>query len=245
MIWENKELNEKRAYTEYKVTVPTTDFQIGFEFNEVDQNLHVRLNGIPVQDLGHTVTLVNSLTIRVEPPVQRGVVRLSRETDIDENKYKFTAGALFEARTMDEDFEQIRDAQQELRDEVNFLTSRWTLQDTILEVIASTSFPEPDMVFGAYTTARKFELHAYYPHVASCVSDIPISVGIYRNDAKVGTFTVSDEVSNDSKLVLDTTEEFITFNRGDRLLMKLETYHYTLNQISCTLVGKFPLYALL
>lgn len=242
MTWVNREINEKRAFTEYKVDAPTTDFQIGFEFNEAEQNLHVRVNGIPVQDLGYTVELINGLTVRVTPAVKRGNVRLSRETDIDENLYKFTAGALFEARTMDEDFEQIRDAQQELRDEVNFINSRWTLKDTILEVVASTSFPEPDMIFGAYVTARKFEVEDYFPHTARCVSDVPITVGIYRNDTRVGSIEVSNTDSNLS--TIEFTDALQVFNRGDRLIMKIDTYHYSLEQVAVTLVGKFPLYDL-
>lgn len=242
MSWQNREINEKRAYTEYKVAAPTTDFAIGFEFNEEEQNLHVRLNGIPVQDLGYSIELINSLTVRLSPAVERGTVRLSRETDIDENLYKFTAGALFEARTMDEDFEQIRDAQQELRDEVNFTSSRWTLKDTILEITASTSFPEPDMVFGVYVTARKFEVEDFFPHIARCVSDVPIVVGIYRNEEKVGDIYVSNQNSNSSTVKLTDGKQ--VFNRGDRLILKLDTCHYSLTQAAVTLVGKFPLYDL-
>lgn len=242
MSWQNREINEKRAYTEYKVAASTTDFAIGFEFNEEEQNLHVRLNGIPVQDLGYSIELINSLTVRLSPAVERGTVRLSRETDIDENLYKFTAGALFEARTMDEDFEQIRDAQQELRDEVNFISSHWTLKDTILEITASTSFPEPDMIFGVYVTARKFEVEDLFPHIARCVSDVPIVVGIYRNEEKVGDIYVSDQNSNSSTIKLIDGKQ--VFNRGDRLILKLDTYHYSLTQAAVTLVGKFPLYDL-
>ena len=242
MSWQNREINEKRAYTEYKVDKPTTDFAIGFEFNEEEQNLHVRLNGIPVQDLGYSIELINSLTVRLNPAVERGTVRLSRETDIDENLYKFTAGALFEAHTMDEDFEQIRDAQQELRDEVNFISSRWTLKDTILEITASTSFPEPDMNFGVYVTARKFEVEDFFPHIARCVSDIPIVVGIYRNEEKVGDIYVSNQNSNASTIKLIDGKQ--VFNRGDRLILKLDTYHYSLTQAAVTLVGKFPVYDL-
>ena len=242
MSWQNREINEKRAYTEYKVAASTTDFAIGFEFNEEEQNLHVRLNGIPVQDLGYSIELINSLTVRLSPAVERGTIRLSRETDIDENLYKFTAGALFEAHTMDEDFEQIRDAQQELRDEVNFISSRWTLKDTILEITASTSFPEPDMIFGAYVTARKFEIEDFFPHIARCVSDVPIMVGIYRNEEKVGDIYVSNQNSNSSTIKLTNGKQ--VFNRGDRLVLKLDTYHYSLTQAAVTLVGKFPSYDL-
>lgn len=242
MVWQNKQINEKRAFTEYKVTSPTTDFPIGFEFDEEINNLHVRLNGIPVGDLGYSVTLVNGLTVRVTPAIEYGSVRLSRETDIDENLYKFTAGAVFEARTMDEDFEQIRDAQQELRDEVEYTSSRWTLKDTILELTASTSYPEPDMVFGVYVAARRFEISNYYPHIASCLCSESVTVGIYKNNSRVGTINVSN--ASGTLSVVDITGGVCEFIRGDRLVLKLDGYEDTLTQIAVTLVGKFPLYDL-
>ena len=235
-------INNKRSYTEYTVTQPTTDFAIGFEFNEELNNIHVRLNGIPVQDLGFTISVINSWTVRLDPAVERGTLRLSRETDIDENLYKFTAGAIFEARTMDEDFEQIRHAQQELRDEVNFISSRWTLKDTILEVTASTSFPEPDMAFGVYVTARAFSMDDFYPHIASCICDTPTMVDVYRNFEKVGVIEVSNVISNFSQIRFNGGS--VQFTRGDRLVLKLSTYHYSLEQVAVTLVGKFPLYDL-
>lgn len=242
MVWQNKQINEKRAFTEYKVTSPTTDFPIGFEFDEEINNLHVRLNGIPVGDLGYSVTLVNGLTVRVTPAIEYGSVRLSRETDIDENLYKFTAGAVFEARTMDEDFEQIRDAQQELRDEVEYTSSRWTLKDTILEITASTSYPEPDVPFGIYVTARRFEISGFYPHIARCVSEEPTEVLLLKNDVVIGRFLVSNTTSTLSKLTL--VSDPVVFSRGDRLQLKASKMHHTLKELSVTLVGKFPLYDL-
>lgn len=240
MAYEAKDMNKKQSYTEYKVEAATELFTIGFEFAESEQSLHVRLNGIVIADLGYSFVIQNTNEIKITPAVQRGTLRISRETDIDENLYKFTAGAIFEARQMDADFEQIRDAQQELRDEVNFINSRWTQKDTVLEVLASTSFPEPEMVFGAYTTARNFSTENFYPHIASCVCDIDVTVGIYKNNIRVGTITVDHTDSKLSTVVFDTGIQ--TFDRGDVLTLKIETYHYTLLQLTVTLVGVFPLY---
>lgn len=243
MAYTEKEMNLKRAFVEYKVTQPTTDFAITFEFVEAEQNLRVRLNGIDIEDLGYSFLVTNSLTVQVTPAIPHGTLRISRETDIDENLYKFTAGALFEARTMDEDFEQIRDSQQELRDEVAFISSRWTLKDTILEVIASTSFPEPNIVFGVYVTARKFTLDDFYPHIGICVCDVPVTVEFYKNDDLIGTASVSNTNANNT--VVDFIGNTVEFQRGDRLQMKLVTYDYTLTQLAVTLIGKFPLYDLI
>lgn len=139
MIWVNKDINEKRSFTEYSVIEPRADFQIGFEFDEDVQNLHVTVNGDTLEVLGITATLINANTIRLDRGVT-GLVRLSRETDIDENLYKFTAGALFEARTMDENFQQIRDSAQEVRDNFDRLERdvKQTLDDFEVKVIGKT-----------------------------------------------------------------------------------------------------------
>mgnify|MGYP001603017918 FL=1 len=110
------ELNTKKSFVEVVVTKPTTDFTIGFEFSEGDDVYHVLVDGIPASKAGYTTKLKNSVTIEITPAVPSGTVRIYRETDIDSNLYKFTAGALFEARTMDANFAQIRHSQQELRD---------------------------------------------------------------------------------------------------------------------------------
>lgn len=116
MAYVEKEMNLKRASVEYKVTQPTENFAIPFEFVEAEQNLRVRLNGIDINDLGYSFLVTNNITVQVTPAIPHGILRISRETNIDENLYKFTAGALFEARTMDKNFEQIRHSQQETRD---------------------------------------------------------------------------------------------------------------------------------
>ena len=116
MAYIEKEINLKRAFVEYKVTQPTTNFAIPFEFVEAEQNLRVRLDGIDIEDLGYSFLVTNNLTVQVTPAIPNGTLRISRETDIDENLYKFTAGALFEARTMDKNFNQILHSQQEIRD---------------------------------------------------------------------------------------------------------------------------------
>lgn len=116
MAYVEKEMNIKRAFAEYKVTQPTENFAIPFEFVEAEQNLRVRLNGIDIEDLGYSFLVTNNITVQVTPAIPHGTLSISRETNIDANLYKFTAGALFEARTMDKNFEQIRHSQQEVRD---------------------------------------------------------------------------------------------------------------------------------
>ena len=116
MTYEHKVINEKRSFTEYTVSSPTQSFAIGFELYEDEQNIHVTLDNTPITDLGYTFAVINSLTIEVTPAIPSGVLRIQRETDIDDNKHKFSAGAIFNALSMDENFEQIRQSQQETRD---------------------------------------------------------------------------------------------------------------------------------
>ena len=116
-------INNKRSYTEYTVTQPTTDFAIGFDdFDEGSKdNILVTLNGVLVESLGYAAIRKNESTVTITPAITEGTVRLTRETDIDEPFHKFTAGALFSAKSMDENFQQVRHSQQEVRDGFVFL----------------------------------------------------------------------------------------------------------------------------
>ena len=116
-------INNKRSYTEYTVTQPTTDFAIGFDdFDEGSKdNILVTLNGVLVESLGYAAIRKNESTVTITPAITEGTVRLTRETDIDEPFHKFTAGALFSAKSMDENFQQVRHSQQEVRDGFEYL----------------------------------------------------------------------------------------------------------------------------
>lgn len=116
-------INNKRSYTEYTVTQPTTDFAIGFDdFDEGGKDIIlVTLNGVLVESLGYAAMRKNESTVSITPAITEGTVRLTRETDIDEPFHKFTAGALFSAKSMDENFQQVRHSQQEVRDGFVFL----------------------------------------------------------------------------------------------------------------------------
>ena len=121
-------INNKRSYTEYTVTQPTTDFAIGFnDFNEGSKDIIlVTLNGVLVESLGYATIRKNASTVRITPAITVGTVRLTRETDIDEPFHKFTSGALFTAKSMDENFEQIRHSQQEVNDGFKYSTQNIT-----------------------------------------------------------------------------------------------------------------------
>lgn len=109
-------MNILRSFTETVVTTPTNTFPISFEYDEKYDAVHVFLNDVAVEDLGYTVSQVNAVTLKVEPAIPEGTVRIERETDIDKMKYIFDAGALFIDQNVDADFKQIVHAQQEVRD---------------------------------------------------------------------------------------------------------------------------------
>lgn len=115
-------MNELKSYTEYAVSTPTADFVIGFDFNYGEDAVNVTVDDVPATEAGYTVVYLNETTIRLSPSVPSGVVRLQRETDIDQTDHAYRAGAKFIAQTMDENFEQLRHSQQEVRDGFNKLS---------------------------------------------------------------------------------------------------------------------------
>ena len=116
-------MNELKSYTEYAVSTPTADFVIGFDFNYGEDAVNVTVDDVPATTAGYTVVYLNETTIRLSPSVPSGVVRLQRETDIDQTDHAYRAGAKFIAQTMDENFEQLRHSQQEVRDGFNKLST--------------------------------------------------------------------------------------------------------------------------
>lgn len=108
--------------------------------------------------------------------------------------------------------------------------------------MASTSFPEPDIIFGAYVGGRTFQINTLFPNIATCVCDIPVSVSVFKNDEHVGAIHVSNTDSEFSQIRFIKGKE--VFERGDRITLKLETFHYSLKMIAVTLIGRFPYYDL-
>ena len=126
-------INEKRSYTEYVVSSEQSEFTIGFKDFQGDATftkdvINVTVNNESAATAGFTVTRINANTIQLTPPVPvttpNSVVRLQRETNIDDSFHVFTNGAKWDARTMDENFEQIRHSQQESRDGYEALSDR-------------------------------------------------------------------------------------------------------------------------
>lgn len=115
-----KPLNEQESSVEYNVSTSTNIFPITFKTYPGD-NIHVTLDGKPLSEHGVAYDVnLNSNTVYTSTGIV-GTVRVYRETDIDQNKHTFSSGAVFNAKNMDANFEQIRHAQQEVRTDFNYL----------------------------------------------------------------------------------------------------------------------------
>ncbi len=115
-------INELKSFTEYTVSTPTSVFTIGFQYKYNVDHVNVYVDGVEATVAGYTIKHDSQGTLELEPAVPSGVVRLERETNIDSMLHTFSAGAKFIAGNMDEDFQQVRHAQQEVRDAFEFLS---------------------------------------------------------------------------------------------------------------------------
>lgn len=128
-------INELKSYTEYNVSTPTSVFTIGFEYEYNVDHVNVYVDGVEATAAGYTIQHDSQGTVQLTPAVPSGVVRLSRETDIDTSEHTFSAGAKFTAGNMDENFEQIRHSQQEVRDGFSKLSDdTYAIIDTLQDV---------------------------------------------------------------------------------------------------------------
>ena len=135
-------INELKSYTEYNVNAPTSVFTIGFEYTHNVDHINVYVDGVPAATAGYTVNHDTHGTLELNPAVLSGIVLLQRETNIDSTRHEFSAGAKFLASTMDENFEQIRYAQQEVRDGFRALANDLAGQIFNAEVAAAVSAAE-------------------------------------------------------------------------------------------------------
>jgi len=128
-------INELKSYTEYNVNTPTSVFTIGFQYDYNVDHVNVYVDGVEATAAGYTVQHDSQGTVTLTPAVPNGVVRLSRETNIDTSAHTFSAGAKFTAGNMDENFQQIRHSQQEVRDGFSKLSiDTYEIIDTLQDV---------------------------------------------------------------------------------------------------------------
>lgn len=130
MVQSPQFINELKSYTEYNVNTPTSVFTIGFQYEYNVDVVNVYVDGVEATAAGYDIQHDSHGTITLEPAVPSGVVRLARETNIDTSAHTFSARAKFTAGTMDDNFQQLRHAQQEVRDETVRAAEQFTTLST-------------------------------------------------------------------------------------------------------------------
>lgn len=118
----NDNINQLKSYTEVVTKENTASVAVSFDYVYGKDGIVVTIDAKDPTTIGYSVTMPNANTVAFYPSVPTGhTIRLQRETDIDKIGYVFTSGALFIASNMDANFEQIRHAQQEVKDSFDFL----------------------------------------------------------------------------------------------------------------------------
>lgn len=189
-------MNELKSYTEYAVSTPTADFVIGFDFNYGEDAVNVTVDDVPATTAGYTVVYLNETTIRLTPSVPSGVVRLQRETNIDEQAYVFRAGAKFVAQSVDENFKQVRKAQQEVKDSFDKLEKD---TDTRLD--------------GFYTDVQ--EVQAEFLVVKATASNAELSASTALSNSTTALNTANAIDAKASTALLNANTALVTANGVD------------------------------
>lgn len=128
--------------------------------------------------------------------------------------------------------------------DINSIKELLVKEEAFLGIMSSTSFAEPDIVFGLYVAEKPFVLAQDYPHIASphtAFSDTnqPIKVGVFKNNILICEIDFLEN-SHTFKFLEDLTQ----FEKGDVIKLQLLDFHYSVKNIAVTLVGKFPVYTL-
>lgn len=195
-------INTERSYTEYEVTTPTTDFAIGFDnYSGADKDaIHATLDGVNLDDLDYTVVRKNAQVIEVTPAIESGVVRLQRETYIDQAFHTFTAGALFSPKSMDGNFAQVRRSQQEVHDGFTFLAENTSGVVAAAEAATARANAAAEVAENLDISQLQLDLEA----TTQGVSDLSLEVDAQKLDtgitvtAKFGSVTrnLSDKLAD-------------------------------------------------
>ena len=217
-------MNELKSYTEYAVSTPTADFVIGFDFNYGEDAVNVTVDDVPATTAGYTVGYLNETTIRLSPSVPSGVVRLQRETDIDRTYHAYRAGAKFIAQTMDENFEQIRHAQQEVNDNFSSLEERTYVRlDTFSDLVdnLNTEFISTrDVVSDLVTISADTVNTANNAFNTANAVDVKASTALSNSSTALITATgidakATDALANSLTAVLNSSAALNTANTVD------------------------------
>lgn len=217
-------MNELKSYTEYAVSTPTADFVIGFDFNYGEDAVNVTVDDVPATTAGYTVVYLNETTIRLSPSVPSGVVRLQRETDIDQTANAYRAGAKFIAQTMDENFKQIRHSQQEVNDNFSSLEGRTSARlDTFSNLVDNLNnefITTRDVVSDLVTISADTVTTANNALNTANAIDAKASTALSNSSTALSTATgidakVTDALDNSLTAVLNSSVALNTANAVD------------------------------
>lgn len=193
-------INTERSYTEYEVNEPTTDFAIGFDnYSGEDKDaIHVTLDGVNLDNLDYTVVRKNAQVIEVTPAIESGVVRLQRETYIDQAFHTFTAGALFSPKSMDENFAQVRRSQQEVNDGFTFLAEN--TNGVVAAAEAATVRANAAAELAENTDVAQFQLDLKAQKLGTGITATAKFGGVERTQAEKngGTVHINDFIDPDN-----------------------------------------------
>jgi|GEM_PF-4411564 len=106
-----------------------------------------------------------------------------------------------------------------------------------VQLTSSTSFAEPDIVFGLYAVQREFSIARQDAHIASADTEQQIKVGVFKNDILFCEIIFLQN-SHQFNFLSDLTE----FVRGDVIRLKLTEFHYSVKEIAVSLLGRFKIY---
>jgi len=106
-----------------------------------------------------------------------------------------------------------------------------------VQLTSSTSFAEPDIVFGLYAVQREFSIARQDAHIASADTEQQIKVGVFKNDTLFCEIIFLQN-SHQFNFLSDLTE----FMRGDVIRLKLTEFHYSVKEIAVSLLGRFKIY---
>lgn len=108
-----------------------------------------------------------------------------------------------------------------------------------VQMTASTSFAEPEIIFGVYVIPRNFSISKNDGHIASSDAAAAVRVGIFKNGVIFGEIIFSN-----CGYQLDFGADLIEFQRGDVLSLKVTEFHFSVKEIAVSLVGRFQIYDL-
>ncbi|RKG55238.1 hypothetical protein D7V64_02685 [Acinetobacter cumulans] len=230
-------VSEQVPYIEHIGNGVTTSFALGFDC-DIKDRLVVSLNAAAVYFPDWSFS--NGRVVFNVAPKSGDLISIRRQSKFErETNYKSHDNSLSPS-AFNKDFDVIWWALQELKLKDKELEDLILREESFLEIVSSTSFAEPNITFGLYTTIRDFKLNPAYPHIAYSDTKQPIKVGIYKNDLLICEINFNENQHDFNFL----QNQIIEFKKGDLVKLQLLDFHYSVKNIAVSLIGRFHYYNL-